>query len=214
MKEFSEDQRKHIEIIEATITRMSENSKQMKAWFVTLASAVVGVYLSTTTVVLLVVAIVANILFWGLDAYYLLLERRFRCVYNDVVGIANYDDNDSILPKKEIPLYGLPINGYKDKKRRFINTFFSISVFPFYIVIMVSLVIVFLADPIKKDENVLKVSLQESALGIDIHQPLKVFTTGMDSIWIKNESLNLNVDDTLYVKNFNKCAKYIPTPCK
>lgn len=41
------DVKHHIDLVEAQILRMSENSKQMKSWSIALISGVVGVYMQT-----------------------------------------------------------------------------------------------------------------------------------------------------------------------
>lgn len=84
--QFSEDERKHLEFIEATVTRMNTNSLKMKGWAVTLVSALLGFAATTKVPVLCLVAIIPSAMFGYLDAYYLSLERSFRDLYKAAIN--------------------------------------------------------------------------------------------------------------------------------
>ena len=84
-----EEKRQYIDIIESTITRMSENSKQMKEWCIALVTGLVSVNFAIKISWLIVIALIVTILFGCLDTFYLTLERRYRYLYNDVVFIGN-----------------------------------------------------------------------------------------------------------------------------
>ena len=45
-KMFNDDERKYIDIIESIITRMSDNSKQMKEWCIALVTGLIGISFS------------------------------------------------------------------------------------------------------------------------------------------------------------------------
>jgi hypothetical protein len=78
---------KHLEFIEAIISRLAGNSFQMKTWNVALATAAVGFAAakdSRPTVA--VIAIVPALAFWFLDAYYLGLEELYRSLYKKAVS--------------------------------------------------------------------------------------------------------------------------------
>ena len=105
---MDENKRHHIDLVEAQILRMSENSKQMKTWCFALITGIIGIYVQTCNQNFLWIGIITILLFAWLDAYYLLLERKFRCVYNDIAGLRNEGEKThSIL------LYGMPIHEYK-----------------------------------------------------------------------------------------------------
>ena len=87
---------KHLEFIQSTITRMNQNSFQIKGWMITLVSALLALYASSEKVVYILIAIVPAIVFWLLDAYYLQQERRFRGVYNDVAGLSPDDSRINV----------------------------------------------------------------------------------------------------------------------
>ena len=86
---------KHLDFLQAAITRMAGNSFQMKAWSVAVASATVAIAAAKDSnpraAVLGVVPIVA---FWALDAYYLALEGLFRTKYDNVRVLDTPSDFD------------------------------------------------------------------------------------------------------------------------
>lgn len=79
------DQRvKHLEMIQAVITRLGNDSFLIKGWAVTVNSVFLGFAVSSKEPRLAVVAILPAVLFWGLDTYYLRSERLFRVFYERV----------------------------------------------------------------------------------------------------------------------------------
>ena len=86
---YSDDVRQHLSFIQGVITRMNSNSFSMKGWMVAIVSALCAVYASNaqadTAYVYFIAAIVADILFFFLDAYYLKMEKEYRNLYNKVV---------------------------------------------------------------------------------------------------------------------------------
>jgi len=80
----SEDKRKHLEFIQGVINRMASNSFLFKGWSITIIAAISAFATKDANPMLMVVPIVSTILFWSVDAFYLLLERNFRNVYNAV----------------------------------------------------------------------------------------------------------------------------------
>lgn len=128
---------KHLEFIQSTITRMSQNSFQIKGWMITLVSALLALYASSEKVVYILIAIVPTIVFWFLDAYYLQQERRFRGVYNDVAGLS---PDDSRINVRE---FEMPIQKYQCGKYCYFNVLFSRTIFPLYGIVIVGLVVAF-----------------------------------------------------------------------
>lgn len=128
---------KHLEFIQSTITRMNQNSFQIKGWMITLVSALLALYASSEKVVYILIAIVPTIMFWFLDAYYLQQERRFRGVYNDVAGLS---PDDSRINVRE---FEMPIQKYQCGKYCYFNVLFSRTIFPLYGIVIVGLVVAF-----------------------------------------------------------------------
>jgi hypothetical protein len=67
----------HLQFIQAAISRMATNSFLFKGWAITIAAGLAGFAAADTKAGLLVIALVSTVLFWGLDGYYLWLERGF-----------------------------------------------------------------------------------------------------------------------------------------
>lgn len=132
-----ENKIKHLEFIQSTITRMNQNSFQIKGWMITLVSALLALYASSERVVYILIAIVPAVVFWFLDAYYLQQERRFRGVYNDVAGLS---PDDSRINVRE---FEIPIQKYQCGKYCYFNVLFSMTIFPLYGIAIVGLVIAF-----------------------------------------------------------------------
>lgn len=128
---------KHLEFIQSTITRMNQNSFQIKGWMITLVSALLALYASSEKVAYILIAIVPVIVFWLLDAYYLQQERRFRGVYNDVAGLS---PDDSRINVRE---FEMPIQKYQCEKYCYFNVLFSRTIFPLYGIVIVGLVAAF-----------------------------------------------------------------------
>jgi hypothetical protein len=77
---------KHLEFIQSAISRLAGNSFQMKAWNVALATAAIGFAAAKDShPKAAMLALIPSFVFWVLDAYYLLLERAFRNLYNEAV---------------------------------------------------------------------------------------------------------------------------------
>lgn len=76
----------YLTILQGVITRMAANCTGCKNWCVTLVSAIVIVMVDKQHPEYLWIACLPLILFTGLDAYYLALERRYRNLYSDFVA--------------------------------------------------------------------------------------------------------------------------------
>jgi hypothetical protein len=82
---MEQSQIKHLEMIQAVMTRMAQNSFTYKGWAITLVAGIfalaagggIGSRFALT-------ALLPALVFWGLDGYYLRQERLFRKLYDDV----------------------------------------------------------------------------------------------------------------------------------
>ena len=79
-----EDKHKHLELVQGVINRMTSNSFMLKGWAVTLVAGIFALAGKDTDKLYFLVAYVPIIIFWGLDAYYLLQERLYRSLYDKV----------------------------------------------------------------------------------------------------------------------------------
>lgn len=94
---------KHLEMIQAVITRLANISVLMKGWGVTLVSALMALGAAKDgDPRLILVAMVPLISFAVLDAYYLWLERRYRAHFEVVRKNADRYDFDMRLPDVEV----------------------------------------------------------------------------------------------------------------
>ena len=73
----------HLNMIQEVITRMGNNSFLLKQWSVGIMVAIYA-FAGESCHKAVIVTIIPLIVFWMLDAYYLMLERKFRCLYNEV----------------------------------------------------------------------------------------------------------------------------------
>lgn len=132
---------KHLEFIQNNITRMNQCSFQMKGWAITLASALIAVFVSTISgnnsgnKIYIYASIVTTFLFWCLDSLYLSKERKFIGIYNDLIGISN-GKNQKLIAIKE---YEIPLNKYKGWKYCTIRAMLLPSELIFYAAIIIGL---------------------------------------------------------------------------
>jgi hypothetical protein len=113
---MEEEKRQHLEFIQNVITRMNTNSFQIKGMAVTIVSALIAIYASTSNVIFVFLGIAPTVLFWFLDSYYLQQERKFRGIYNNVAGLKN---------DVEIKPYEMPIQKFQDGQYSFYKVFYS-----------------------------------------------------------------------------------------
>src|SRR6266849_2635836 len=77
---------KHLEFIQAAISRMATNSFLFKGWAVTIAAALSAFAAVESRVALLAIAIASTTMFWAMDGYYLWLERGFVYLHKEVAA--------------------------------------------------------------------------------------------------------------------------------
>lgn len=68
---------KHLDFIQAAISRMATNSFLFKGWAITIAAGLSAFAAVNTKSALLAIALISTVMFWALDGYYLWLERGF-----------------------------------------------------------------------------------------------------------------------------------------
>lgn len=78
------DRVKHLEFIQAVITRLGNSSFLIKGWALTISAAFFAVLANRLSWKISLTAFVPLLVFWLLDAYYLRQERLFRCLYDEV----------------------------------------------------------------------------------------------------------------------------------
>jgi len=79
-----EEKMRHLDMIQAVITRMATNSFMLKGWAVTLIAGVFVLSSKDSNPLFFLIAYIPIVLFWFLDSYYLQLERKFRVLYKQI----------------------------------------------------------------------------------------------------------------------------------
>ena len=123
----------HLTFIQGVINRMAANSFLVKGWTIALVAALLAIAAEKVTFSYLLVVLVPVLLFWWLDTYYLTQEKIYRALYKDVAkkcpGAIDFDMDASFF-KCQID------STFKIAK--------SSSIGPFYVVIVLLLVIMYL----------------------------------------------------------------------
>jgi len=133
---MTDGQLKHLEFIQNVITRMNSNSFQIKNWAVTLVSALLAIFASTKNAFFVLTAIFPGLVLWFLDAYYLMQERRFRGLYDDVAGISEQP--------KSIKPFAMRPDLYTEGKYSYWSSFASATIARLYLSISIGLIALFL----------------------------------------------------------------------
>lgn len=127
---------KHLEFIQNVITRMNTNSFQIKGWAVTLVSATLALYASTKIDCFILIGIFPSLIFWFLDSYYLMQERKFRGLYNDVAGVSE--------KPLELNPFAMRPDLYVGGKYCYCNVFWSRTIWRLYLPVIVMLTGIFI----------------------------------------------------------------------
>ena len=81
---MTDQQIKHLEIIQDVVRRRAQNSFAYKGWSIILVPAIFALASKQASPAYLLVAVIPTVVFWGLDGYYLRQERLFRQLYDAV----------------------------------------------------------------------------------------------------------------------------------
>jgi len=119
---------RHLEMVQGVINRMASNSFQLKGWGVVLVSALL-VVISNDSSAWLLIGLVPTLVFWGLDAYFLCQERRYRDLY----------DNVRRLDPDEID-FSMKTTRSAGRHLTWTSAFLSITLVPFYLALVVGVV--------------------------------------------------------------------------
>ncbi len=122
---------KHLEFIQNSIARMNTNSFQIKGWAVTIVSALLAVYAAFQIDYFILAAIFPAVVFWFLDANYLVQERRFRGLYDDVAGVSENP--------KDVKPFDMCLDPYK-REYPYCEAFCSYTVRGLYLPVIFALV--------------------------------------------------------------------------
>ncbi len=132
---------KELDLIQAVISRMANNSFLIKGWTMTLMSALIAfgkdtILSNLNGVYYLIIMIGILIPFWWLDSYYLKQERVFRKLYEKVINDPEAENRKRFTLKPE---------KVKNEVDKLIKIMFSGPIRWFYIpFIILMLLVIFL----------------------------------------------------------------------
>lgn len=116
---------KHLEFIQLTITRMNVNSFLVKGWLITLVAAIFVLSEKDANTKFLWFAPFVSILFWILDAFFIVTERKFRSLYDQVRKL-----NESQID------YSMDVTIFEGGKNSFLRCLLSLTLLLFYPIII------------------------------------------------------------------------------
>lgn len=79
-----ENKRKHLEMIQTIISRMSSNSFYLKGLCVTIVAAICALAVVRSNAIIYLLLLPPIVSLWMIDAHYLHQEKLFRALYNKV----------------------------------------------------------------------------------------------------------------------------------
>ncbi len=135
--ENKQDKISHLQMIQSIIDRMGKNSFSLKGWAVGVMVAIYA-FAGQNYNKAVIVTLIPLIIFWILDSYYLMLERKYRRLYDEV---RNKDNNKIDF---DMNFNNVSLKMSEIKKFVFLRNIFSKTEWPFYVVcIAVTLIIYF-----------------------------------------------------------------------
>lgn len=127
---------KHLDFIQAVISRMNSNSFYIKGWTITLVAALFALAAKDSNLNFVLVSYVVIPVFWVLDGFFIYKERCFRDLYKEVMRI----------PANEID-FSMDTTKFRKGSRTWFAGIFSGTLIPFYgISIFITVIVMFLID--------------------------------------------------------------------
>ena len=126
----------HLQMIQGIITRMGQNSFQLKGWAIGIMIAIFTFAGKQDDTRCILFTIIPLIVIWLLDSYYLQLERKFRLLYDDVRKNKNKTDFDMNFNSVKLEVG-------KHKKISFFRIVFSITESSFYLVCILTTILIY-----------------------------------------------------------------------
>lgn len=127
-----ENKRKHLELIQGIVNRLSTNSFLLKGWSVALVSAMFALSSKDSRDAFLFLAYIPAVIFWGLDGYCLWQERLFRALYKHV----------RVMPDKDVDFCMSTAKITRGKGLKWIDSVFSLTLILFHGALIVAIVLV------------------------------------------------------------------------
>ena len=134
-----ENKRHHLLMIQGIIDRMGRNSFSLKEWSIGIMIAIFA-FAGKNTHKAVIITIIPLVVFWFLDAYYLMLERKFRALYDDV----RLNDEDKI--DFSMNFNNIKLDMKDVKKYSYFNILISKTVMPFYTICIITSIIIYFIE--------------------------------------------------------------------
>ena len=129
----------YLEMIQKVIARMGNNSFLLKGWAVLVIVAIFTFTKESNNVKIILFTNIPLVVFWGLDSYYLQLERKYRLLFDHVRNNISEKDVDYNLNPNLISVT------LKDSKKvSFFNCLFSITELLYYGTCIVTTILIYI----------------------------------------------------------------------
>ncbi|KKL85381.1 hypothetical protein LCGC14_1955290 [marine sediment metagenome] len=122
-------------IIQVVINRMAQNTFLIKAWTITLITAILVLTFSIVNSLIFGVLLAITVIFWVLDSYYLKLERIYRRLYK--TKVEEYNDNQK---RKSMKLFDMDYEPYKILEQKLPRIMISKTEILFYLPVVGALI--------------------------------------------------------------------------
>ncbi len=138
MGERIEKKIQHLNMVQGVINRMASNMFALKGWAVSLVVGLFALAAKDAEPMYFILAYIPIVLFWALDAYYLLQERLYRSLYERVRAQPEDEiDFSMVATVKEFP----------SKYNNYFRCVLSKTELPFYLVLaLICAAVVYLAE--------------------------------------------------------------------
>ncbi len=134
---MNEHQIKHLEIVQGVINRVANNSFLLKGWTITLVAAILVAYVSEAKPnnKFALLALFPAIVFWGLDAFYMRTERRYRKLHDAICKDINGNTS-------KVKCFSMETTQFDPDVKSWIQMFFARTVWPVHLVVVVIILVV------------------------------------------------------------------------
>ncbi len=126
----------HLNMIQEIINRMGNNSFSLKQWAVGIMIAIYA-FAGENSHKAVVVTIIPLVVFWILDSYYLMIERKFRGLYDEV------RKKEEKIIDFNMNFNSIKVNMSNISNYCLLKVAFSKTIFPFYLVCFVTTLIIY-----------------------------------------------------------------------
>lgn len=121
---------KHLELIQAVISRMTINSFTVKGWSIAIVTGLFALSAITEERWTSILPIIPVISFWGLDTFYLRQEKLFRELYD-------HARKEYINNSKSFDLLSMNTKPYDTNIKNFFSLAFSKSIVWFHLTVSI-----------------------------------------------------------------------------